>query len=280
MKNRKSKEDILLEARIKSLYNSFQHFIGFTYMPKLEIKLVSLEDRMESILRITFSNIKMLPDGTALLETLRENPKIMGDGLDAHYYHEFTHIYDNVKIKSDFGLDEGSYTKLYTEFHAEQVSLKKALGFSAENENKKVSLSDNIKIIAQFDNVSKPLSFGDYIMHLTNKLKSNITECVKMYEEEKNTDKNGAMLGLFRTLLNSSLYYFATADFARKYCVESIDEIDNLLDINMYDDYLGKRLQETYVILSKGAYTKDSFLLLFDMLNHIMQDFTIYANKA
>lgn len=271
MKSAKNKNDILLEMRIMTLYNSFQQFIDCKSMPKLKIKLIPWQERITSLRRMTFSNIKMLSNGLALLETVKENPKIMGDGLMAHYYHEFTHIYDDVTISSDFDLEIPSI-KLYTEFHAEQVELKAALGFTSEIEDRKVALSETLKINVQLENVSKPLSLGDYLNYLTVDQKRLIPEWIEAYKQERIDNADAALLELFRSFLNSSTYYLSTVHFARKYCTESVDE---LVDVNIYDSFMGSGLQEAFAVLGQEQCTKEHLILLSEKQDKIRLDFVI-----
>ncbi len=248
MKKNKDKMQFLFKQKligvIKNLFEEFKIFINYPdlVLPEIEFINVFQSDRYNispSYVMITDSANQKPRFKTELL-----NLPMLGVGVQSHYFHEFTHLWDYNTYKTSFNLSDIS---LYTEFHATSIGMKKAMKFTSNSEIKKVYLYDEIFI------EEKVTRLDDYMRKLTSDYHHQIPIWINKFKSN-NTPENAARL--CSKLLNHYTYYFSKVNFLNLYCN---DNFVNLIDYCLFIDIFSNKAKEAYELL-KSPIIDDSIL--------------------
>ena len=198
-----------LKSKIRSLFEQYKLFVNNPELRLPEPKIFYHPPQNE----IDWAPSQvLLPDisGKPLrFETERFNLERFGKGVDAHYFHEFTHILDYYEWKPILTFDElRTYTHLYSDFHATEIQMKKATGFLSADENKTVHPNDVILI----DKDST--SIEEYVKTITPYYQYLISKKIDRYNKAKSY--NG-ITALFFDLIMDSMYYYGRVNFLSKH---------------------------------------------------------------
>ena len=249
MKKQKTKEELIIENKLKSkiqeLFGSFKVFID---NPELELCEVEVFDGLLSRKRGAVTSTVIYPENPKQklrFRTERFNAEICGKGIKAHYYHEFTHIYDYYNMMKIFDINElSSYTRLYSEFHASEIEMKSAMGFSDAFVFKNISLADEIFI------EPNDLNLGEYIKNETSSYYREIPVWFNEYNE--NSTPN-SLANLLHRLVNHSMYYYSKVHFLEKYC---IDDFSDKVNLSIFPDILGEDIKQIIELLKTDTIDK------------------------
>ena len=266
MKKHKNKEDLILEIIIKSkIQELFKEFKVFMDNPELKLCEVEVFNGLLSRERGTITSTVVYPQNPKQklkLRTERFNSAIYGKGIKAHYYHEFTHIYDYYNMMKLFDFNEiASYTRLYSEFHASEIEMKVAMGFSTAYAFKNISLNEEISI------GPNDISLGEYIKKETLSYYKGIPILFKKYNE--NPLPNNLAI-LLHKLLSHSMYYYSKINFLERYCIDDFsDKVDRLI----FSDVLGEEIECVFELLKTDVIDKSVLVLINEYESKIADKF-------
>ena len=164
-------------------------------------------------------------------------------------FHEFTRVLDDYTYFKNFNEDDyqklHSIAKIYSEYHATIVELKRALSFT----NNRKSLIITRKSPIQYHN--KIITMQEY------------------YELELSTWRNEIQnytrplsLKQFKNLKIFAFYYIAKGCFMKKHM---LDYDETVYDLSMFTDVLGAEIQEMYELLLNEFPSIDLFMQLHEL---------------
>ena len=266
MKKQKSKEELILENRLKSkIQELFWGFKVFIDKPELELCEVEVFNGLLSRERGATTSTVIYPQNPKQklrFRTERFNAEVYGKGIKAHYYHEFTHIYDYYNMMKLFDINElASYTRLYSEFHASEIEMKIAMGFSNAFVSKNVSLAEEISI------GPNDINLGEYIKNETSSYHREIPVRFKEYSENSTPS---SLANLLHKLVNHSMYYYSKVHFLEKYC---IDDFSDKVDMSIFPDILGEDIKHIFELLKTDTIDKSILVSLKEYGSKISDNF-------
>lgn len=266
MKKHKSKEELILEIRLKSkIQELFRDFKVFMDKPELELCEVEVFNGLLSREQGATTSTVIYPQNPKQklrFRTERFNAEIYGKGIKAHYYHEFTHIYDYYNMVKLFDVNElASYTGLYSEFHASEIEMKIAMGFSTVFVSKNISLAEKISI------GPNDINLGEYIKNETSSYNREIPVWFKEYYENPTPN---SLANLLHRLVNHSMYYYSRVYFLEKYC---IDDFSDKVDMSIFPDILGEEIKHVFELLKTDIIDKSILVSLKEYESKISDKF-------
>lgn len=225
-----------IKNTIFKIYEEYKNFIEQWDLPAINIDFFELNDSKTA----AYISLPKKDSDVYTLNVGKDMLILLQDTVIPILYHEFTHVYDDVKLLSNRSKTaKRQLLDIYTEFHAEYISMQIATGFSSHNENKTLSINDAI------------------LNYFTNNIKDYLKRDINNYTNEFTNYQCNHTPKDYNYVKYHAIYHITKMIFSQKYIKETTDQY---FSVDLFGNILGDEINILATLLIQNELDEIFFI--------------------